>query len=155
MASLAPLSNQQSSLASTHTCQVGKSIFRQRWWTEKCTITQLCSTVTHSFTPFPKRPGDLSSGDPGDKGETPTRETLQSHGGLCLRLAHLDTAIFIHFSGLFRTFTLLSLNHFSGLLSYWKTNLPPEPQFSCRRSQIHLQDLMMMFFTILPHPEWP
>lgn len=125
MASLAPLSNQQSSLASTHTCQVGKSIFK---------------------------------GDPGDKGETPTRETLQSHGGLCLRLAHLDTAIFIHFSGLFRTFTLLSLNHFwrmLGAIVLLENKSPPEPQFSCRRSQIHLQDLMILFFTILPHPEWP
>lgn len=54
MASLAPLSNQQSSLASMHACQVGKSIFKQRWWAEKCTITQLYSTVTHSFTPIHK-----------------------------------------------------------------------------------------------------
>lgn len=144
-------------------CHVGKHIVKQRECTEKCATTHLCSIVQHTFRRPSKRShlftrlGDISSGDP-QHVETSTSETSQSHSGLCLRLAHLEIAIFNHFPGLFRTFTLLSLNHFwciLGIIVQLETRSPPKPQFSCRKGQIQLWDLVILLYTILSHPELP
>lgn len=73
------------------------------------------------------------------KGVTPTKESSQSHGGSCLRLAHLDTAIFIHFC------------HMVGVIFLLANKSPPLPWFSCQQA-IHFQDLLIFYFTILSRP---
>lgn len=141
MALLAPHSNQRSSLASAHTCQVGKA-YLNRGSGLKIVLSQ--TYTAYSATPPANNP-DIHTFSQ----NLVTLETKGKHPQMKLRRGTVDCVSGWH------AWTLKAYTW--GSLSYWKPNPPPltEPQFSCTLSHIHLQDLVILFFTILSHPEWP